>query len=270
MGLASVCILSLTSLYAASGKRKNPTSKVFVAEVTGESQIDTGERIEPLTKKSVHSAEGTVIETKVDSSDALVLSNGTALYVGPATRFEVKKFLQEPFSPNRTDLDVEPSISQTVVKILRGSLGICTSKLVAGSSMVYNTPHGSINVRGRKVMIEVNDEETRVALLEGDVTVIGDTMSGGEILKPGQVAIIRKATPMASATITIESIGEADSAKLDEKVALACISRRTVFFEVVDRPGETAFDAEGSEIRPVEVVPADLPTQFTISPARIN
>jgi hypothetical protein len=252
----------------AAGKRSNPTSKIYVAETKGESHIDTGEKIEPLTAKSVHAAEGAMIETKADSSDSLVFSNGTALFVGPNTRFEIKRFMQEPFTPNRNDLDVEPSISQTAIKFLHGSVGVCTSRLIAGSTMVYTTPHCTVNIRGHKVMIEVDQDETRISLLEGDVTVIGEGSGNGQTLSGGQQAIVRKSVIDQPATVTIQPIDASSNAKADEQVSLACISRRTVYFEVADRPG-TAFD-EAPEIRPVEVVPANLPTQFTVSPARIN
>jgi hypothetical protein len=257
----ALCV-SLVCVAQAAGKRKNPTSKVFVAETKGEAQIDTGEKIEPLTVKSVYAVEGSKIETKADSHGTLVFSNGTSIIIGPNTRFEVKKFLQEPFTPNRTDLDVEPSISQTSVKLVRGSIGVCTSRLVAGSSMTYQTPHGSINIRGHKIMIEVAENETVVSLLEGDVTVMGDDVGTSQNLKPGQQAIMRKAAPDQPTVITVRSISPDTSSKTDDQVSLACIARRTVFFETADR--------EGSEIRPVEVKPADLPTQFTVSPARLN
>jgi hypothetical protein len=253
--------LGLTSYAQAAGKRKNPASKIFVAETKGETQIDTGEKIEPLTVKSVHSVEGSKIETKADSSSTLVFSNGSSIIVGPNSRIEVKKFLQEPFTPNRNDLDVEPSISQTVVKMLRGSIGICTSRLVAGSSMSYQTPHGTVTIRGHKIMIEVAENETVVSLLEGDVTVLGDDVGTSQNLKPGQQAIMRKVAPGQPSTITIQTITPETNTKTDEQVSLACIARRTVYFETANR--------EGSEIRPVEVKATDLPTQFTISPARL-
>lgn len=253
--------LSLVCAVQAAG-RKNPTSKVFVAEVKGETQIDTGERIEPLTVKSVHSAEGATIETKADSSNTLVFSNGTSIVVGPNSRFEVKRFLQEPFVPNRNDLDVEPSISQTVVKVVRGSVGLCTSRLVAGSSMTYNTPHGTLNIRGRKVMIEVADNETVVSLIEGDVTVMGADVGTSQTLKPGQQAILRKAAPDQPTTITVRTLAPEANTTADDQVSLACIARRTVYFETVDR--------DGAEIKAVQVKPTDLPTQFTVSPSRIN
>ena len=257
----ALCV-SFVCLAQAAGKRKNPTSKVFVAETKGETQIDTGEKIEPLTVKSVYSIEGSKIETKADSSGTFVFSNGSSIIVGPNTRFEVKKFLQEPFTPNRNDLDVEPSISQTAVKLMSGSIGICTSRLVAGSSMTYQTPHGSINIRGHKIMIEVAENETVVSLLEGDITVMGDDVGTSQNLKPGQQAIMRKAAPDQPTVITVRSITPEANTKADDQASLACIARRTVYFETADR--------EGSEIRPVEVKSTDLPTHFTVSPSRLT
>jgi hypothetical protein len=260
----TVGVLALSSsLFAA--KNINPASKIYVADLTGESHIDTGERIEALDKKSVYVAEGASFETKANSSDTLVFSNGTAIYVGAETRFEVKKFLQEPFQPNRTDLDAEPSISQTLVKITRGSVGICTSKLVAGSSMTYQTPHATINIRGRKIMVQVSDTETRVSLIEGDTTVLANNSGSSETLRPGQQAIIRKTATDDKAVVTVQPIPEEEQAKLDENVSLACISRRTVFFEVAPRD-----EGGEAEIRPVQVVPATPDPGFTVSPARIG
>jgi len=253
--------------FAQTAKRHSPVSKLFVADVTGESQIDLGDqKIEPLVKDGVHAPEGSIIESKAASTDSLILSNGTALYVSADTRFEVKKFLQEPFSLNRADLDVEPSISQTFIKVLRGSVGICTSKLVAGSSMVYQTPQATINVRGRRLLIETSVDETRISLLEGDITVIGNELSPGQILRPGQQAIAKKSTD-ENVVLTVRPIPDADKAKLDELVSLACISRSTVYFEAVEK---TENGDVTQEITPVHTTPAQRPTEFTVSPARIH
>jgi hypothetical protein len=259
----AVSMLAFSNLFAA--KSINPASKIYVADLSGESQVDTGERIEALDKKSVYVAEGASFETKPGASNTLVFSNGTAIYVGAETRFEVRKFLQEPFQPNRTDLDAEPSISQTIVKLTRGSVGVCTSKLVAGSSMSYQTPHANVNIRGRKIMLQVSDTETRVSLLEGDVTVLTNNAGNSETLRPGQQAVIRKTASDEKSSVTVQPIPDAELAKLDENVSLACISRRTVFFEVAPRE-----EGGEAEIRPVQVVPATPDPGFTVSPARID
>src|SRR5471030_2646578 len=213
----------------AQDKKKNPTSKVYVSDVNGDAQIDTGDNIQDLNKRSVYNAQGTTIETKkagtAEDKDKVytttVFSNGTGAYFDQDTKVEVKKFVQEPFTPNRTDMDVEPSISQTQAYVSHGTVGLCTSKLVAGSSMNYSTPQGAINIRGRKVVIEANDNETKVSMLEGDSSVRGgDADLGGNVLKEGQQAIIRRGRSGQPNQVTIRPIPPAETAALDDKVAM--------------------------------------------------
>jgi hypothetical protein len=211
----------------------------------------------------------------------MVYSYGTGAFFDADTRVEIRRFVQEPFTPNRTDLEVEPSISQTQAFIARGTVGLCTSKLVAGSLMTYHTPHGSVNIRGRKVVIESNDDITKISMLEGDGTVrAGPNDLGGQLLRPGEQAIIRRGDPGQPNRVEIRRIPPADLPQLDERVDMACLARRTVYFEVQDSPGGeggdgsalTAFNAaDGStrELVPIETVPVNMPVQFTVSPAAI-
>ncbi|MCW5549848.1 MAG: hypothetical protein KIT44_12860 [Opitutaceae bacterium] len=267
--------LLCTSTLQAQSRKKNPTSKVYVAEVSGTAQIDTGETIDDLTKRSVYNAQGTVIETKEDSTNAMVWSNGTGIYFDPNTRLEVKRFVQEPFVPNRKDMEVEPSISRTDTFLPRGTVGLCTSKLVAGSTMTYNTPHASVRLKGRKAVIEVNGDETKVSLLEGDITVrAGERDRGGQVLQQGQQAIIR-----LDGSITIQPIPAAEMRGLDDKVAMACMARKSVYFDTKDdedpaaEEDVTAFGDTGDEtednIEVIEVIPPKLPPVITVSAAAI-
>jgi hypothetical protein len=277
--------------------------------VSGEAQIDTGDKVEDLSKRSVYTAQGTVIETKKAEGESakaystMVYSNGTGAFFDADTRVEVKQFVQEPFVPNRSDIETEPSISQTQAFLARGGIGLCNSKLVAGSSMVYNTAHGSVSVRGRKVVIETDSNATRISMLEGESTVRAGNMDmGGHILRTGEQAIIHRAAPGQPNQIEIQKIPPAEVSRLDDKVAMACMAKRTVYFEererqsgsdAIGQPGSdsstsgsgsrvTAFDgSNGStssagggggstrEIVPIEIVPTNLPTQFTVSPATI-
>ncbi len=276
--LVSACCALLLALLAtpplqAQTRKKNPASKIYVAEVTGEAQIDNGETIDDLTQKSVYTAQGTVIETKVDSTNAMVFSNATGIYFAPETRLEVRQFVQEPFVPNRNDMEVEPSISRTEAYLPRGTIGLCTSKLVAGSTMNYNTPHASIRVRGRKAVIEVTSEGTTVSLLEGDITIRGgEKDGGGQVLKQGQQALISP-----SGTIQIQDIPTDQMKALDDKVTMACMARKSVYFDIKDKEvggGEetTAFGETGDtvdEIVVVQVVRPVLPPVITVSAASI-
>ena len=230
------------SLHAQSVKKKNPASKMFVSDVSGEAQIDTGDNIQDLNKRSVYNAEGTIIETKKADKETdkakvystAVYSNGTGAFYDHDTRVEMKKFVQEPFTPNRADMEVEPSISQTQAFVAHGTVGLCTSKMVAGSTMTYNTPHGGVNIRGRKVVIESNDDETTISMLEGDSTVKGGTADagGGHTLHSGERATIRKGAAGQPNIVMVSRIPPSEAAKLDDKVAMACMAKKTVYFEV--------------------------------------
>ena len=260
--------------HGADGNRKNPTSKLYIADLEGTSSINTGEKIEGLVKKAVYSAEGTVIETTEKSRTATVLSNGTGIALDPDTRLEVRRFMQEPFSPNRTDLDVEPSISQTGAFLSRGAIGLCTSKMVAGSTMTYSTRHGTISIQGRKAVIETTDDATIVSLIEGDVTIRGDLMSGGQSLKPGQQAVITRKSNVEPPVITIRPIPDADLERIGAKISSACMARKTVYFQDAERLNQNSSNGvfnpnDGSDtgtIIPVTVIPGAIPPHITISP----
>ncbi len=229
-------LLVCTSLTFA--QNRNPTSKLYVADLEGQSEIDTGERIEEIRAKSVHNAQGTVIETKVDSNNSMVFSNGTGIFLDPETRVEVRRFVQEPFTPNRTDLETEPSISQTYGFVPRGRVGICAPRMVAGSSMVYATPHASVSIRGKRVVVEANDFETKISSVEGEVTVTGEgTGSSGRVISDGQQAVITR-LPGQAPVIDIRPIPEEEVPIVEDKVTMACNARRTVYFEVAEQKSE--------------------------------
>lgn len=251
-GVAALALALTVSLaYAAS---KNPAGKLFVSSSQGSSVLNNGEKIEPLTDKSVFPAQGAIVESKADGSSVIVFSNGTGVQFGPQTRFEVKRFTQEPFAPNRNDPEVEPSISNTNIALTRGSVAVCTSRLVAGSTMNYTTPHAVIAIRGRKVMIETSEQCTKISLLEGDVTVRGggEIDMGGQTLKPGQQAVIPGAPVGVAADVAIRDIPAGDKEGIEKRVTEACMARNSVYFDVGDPTGD-------GDILVIPSTPTDLP-----------
>jgi hypothetical protein len=300
-GVLAVCLagLTLTNVLHAQDRKNNPTSKFYVADLNGDAQVDTGKEVDELVKKSVYNAEGTVIETKPKSNYAMVYSNGTGAYFDPDTKLDIRAFDQEPFRPNRDDMDIEPSISQTQAFLHRGTVGLCTSKLVAGSSMVYTTPQGSVNIRGRKVVIEANDKATVISMVEGDSTIqAGELDAGGSTLHEGQQAIITAGANGQPPTVKIQSIPADQRTAIDDRVTAACVARKTVYFQAVGKAavaGSTgqagaATSTEGgsvflnnaansnvessaataAHIVAVPVAPAVLPNDSTISPAFLH
>ncbi|MEY2880845.1 MAG: hypothetical protein RLZZ15_3225, partial [Verrucomicrobiota bacterium] len=229
-------------------EKKNPSSKIFVSDVKGEAQIDTGKSIEEITKRAVYSAQGTVIETKKAEKpedkdkifSSMVYSNGTGAYFEQDTRVEVRKFVQEPFSPNRSDYESEPSISQTEAFVSRGVVGLCTSNLVAGSQMKYQTPFAQVNIRGRKVVIDSKDNQTTISMLEGESTIrTGTSDIGGTVIKAGQQAVITPGLNGAPNKITVSNIPTAQVGTLTDKVTSACDAKKTVYFEAKEKQTTT-------------------------------
>jgi hypothetical protein len=293
----------------AQAQKNNPASKVYITDVSGEAIIDTGEKIDDLTKRSVYTVQGSVIETKRPEKPSdknryfstMVYSNGTGAFFDSDTRVEVKRFVQEPFTPNRNDVEVEPSISQTQAFLSRGAVGLCNSKLVAGSYMTYTTPAAAIKIRGRKLVLETTNDMTKVSMLEGESTIqAGPLDSGGHVVRSGEQAIIRRSAPGEPMKVEIRRIPSEEMPALDDKVAMACMARKSVYFEVRDKKtGGTGTDEAGStaagasadgtnssvtafdggtatggtnlnrEIVPVEILPTKLPVEFTISNASI-
>lgn len=269
------------------GKKKGPTSKIFLAEAIGESEIQTGEKIYAARQATAFDAPGTVIETKAGAHNAFVYSNGTGMFVDENTRVEIGRFVQEPFKPDRNspaDAPFEPSISQSSVHIAHGAVGVCTSQLISGSSMSYSTPQATVNIRGGKVSIETNASESIIDLLAGDVTVRGgDKDIGGQILRPGERAVVRASPGGLPPTITISQIPPEALLVSDERVSVACNARKTVTFEVIEKKAEDGLDApQGSEtpaggttgtegtqeIVAKPTVPANPPINIVISPDR--
>jgi hypothetical protein len=246
-----------------------PTSKIYVADLKGKSDLSTADTITPLTEKTVFDAQGSSILTDKNANNSMVYSNGSGVYLDSDTRLDIKKFTQEPFTPNRYDLDTEPSVSQTQAYLSHGVIGLCTNKLAAGSSMVYATPQATLDIRGQKVVIETGNDETRVSVLEGDVTVQGSNGNAGQLLHGGQEAVVRSnAANETSSVVHVGPIPDKRKKFLSDRVAMACIAKRTVYFAEVDAKNDAGDNTQ--EIQASEVVPTNKPTEFTISPSQLT
>ena len=243
-------------------------------------QRQLGDKIYTARQATAFDAPGTIIETKEDSHNAFVYSNGTGMYIDQNTRVEIDRFVQEPFTPQRNvgvEAPSEPSISHSDVHIVRGAVGVCTSLLVSGSSMNYSTPQGAVTIRGGKVSIETNADETIVDLLEGDVTVrSGGKDVGGQILRPGERAVIRPGPAGQPPHVTISQIPPELLQAVDARVTIACNARKTVTFEVIEKKAEAGLDGASpagedaaQEIVSRPTVPAQLPTNVVVSPDRL-
>ncbi len=284
--LAVTCV---TAVAHAQAHKRSPTSKLYVSDTQGETEIDTGTEVDELTKKSVYNAEGTVIETKANSNSSVVLSNGTGLYFDVSTRVEIRGFAQEAFRPNRSDLEDEPSISNTHIYVDHGILGVSTSKLVAGSTMECETSLATAFIHGRQAVIVADDNLTIISMVQGEATVQPGPLAQPRLVKNQQQIIIRPGKPGEANIVEIKEISEGQTAEqeqwLEERVLTADGARKLVYFETQGRGGPGAGPASGTEggiglfdgtatdsggdIVAIPVVPAIPPVAPNVSPANL-
>ncbi len=88
------------------------------------------------------------ITTRENEILVLVFSNGTTVQIAADSTVVVDEFLQAPFAGTIKvgELDVEPSTSQTRLRLVRGEM-VCAVKKLAlqhGSSFAVETPRGLI------------------------------------------------------------------------------------------------------------------------------
>jgi hypothetical protein len=240
--MATACALALSPATASAQEKKtNKGGKIYVSEINGEATIGTATTFEDVNKRAVYPAQGAVIETMPGAENAgdksaltIVYSNGTAATFGADTRLEIKRFTQDPFTPKQSDLDQEPSASQTQAFVARGTVGVFTSKAAPGSTMVYQTPHGALSIRGRQVVIETGPTETKIAVLDGEGTFRGNTPQvGAHTVRAGEQATVQRNTADEGPKLQIATLSPAETAKLVGKLATADTARKTVYF--VDR-----------------------------------
>jgi hypothetical protein len=277
-------VLCVAAVAHAQDTKKNPTSKIYVADTQGDALIDNGKEVNDLTKKTVYNAAGTVIETKSSSNASAVLSNGTGLYFDVNTRVEIREFQQDSFRPNRSDIDDEPSISTTHVIIDYGVVGVSTSKMVAGSRMVFETSLATASIRGRQSVIMAGENATIFSMIQGDATVQAGPMDTPHVIRAGQQILVRPSNKVGQPNVVLiqdipPGADEESQIWLNERVLAADSARKLVYFEVQARKSPDSsivlFDGSASadsnkEIVAVPVVPSSPPVGPVVSAANLS
>ena len=241
--------------------------KVYVAEVAGGVSFTLGGNLAKLKRGGTFPVQGARNETAPSGHVVFVFSNGTSIYVDEKTIVEIAKFMQKPF-PKGTDTTVtEPSISNTLGRVKQGRIIITTNKLATGTTMIYMTPHAEVKIRGHEVVIEVYDRESRIIVIDGDVTVTPVGRGGpnvGQVLHTGQmVGVMDSSLSQApSVPLLVLAISPDLLASLAGQLAAGERAQQIVAFETVSGAG-------GPEIQANPVVPANPPVSLTVSPSTL-
>lgn len=245
--LATMLAVAAADLAQGQAKiHKGPASKIYLAEIKGDTQIQNSGRIYTARQALAFQAADSIIITKEDAHAVMVYSNRTGLFIDQDTRVEIRQFTQEPFLPERdqeTGLVREPSISQSQIQVPYGVIGICTSQLVAGSSMSYATPDARIVIRGGRLTIKSNAAGTTIDLLEGDITVYSRYQATeGQQLHAGERAFISAKASGLIEKIAISTIPQEELKVGDDYTTLACTAKKSVTFEMIQKKAQSGLE----------------------------
>ena len=153
--LLIVCLLAMPSLLQAAME----AGIVKAFRVKGGVQLidDSTGASSPLEDGRTFS-QGYTVTTGENSSVVLLFSNGASVIVNAKSVLSVAKFLQEPYDPGLgeyTDLDADPSQSDTLLKMDYGEIIGNVKSLRQESNYQVDTPAGSAGIRGTTYTIKV-------------------------------------------------------------------------------------------------------------------
>jgi hypothetical protein len=239
-------------------EKTNPASKAYVFDVVGDSIVfESDGNVKDVQKREIYTAEGISFVTNKKSNQTFVLSNGVGVHMEEDSHLDIKRFMQEPFTPNRVELEVEPSISQTKAFIPHGYVAICTPKIVAGSNMVYETAFGRVKLyTSSKIVINRLQERMEVIVVEGEVVIQINANNFGSV-KVGEKALVN------GRDVVVQKAEKEELKRAIETTAFACNARKAVLFEPKD------VGTGVRELVAIPLLPVNLPTEFVISPARL-
>jgi hypothetical protein len=188
--------LILIALFPALVSAALQNGKVEVGLVKGTATLIDPQAAKKALASGLVFQEGYTVETNLQSTAELILSNGSTLIVSPNTLLEVRTFKQVSSSliieGSYQKLDREPSPSVTEIEVKRGKVLGEVRKLNPMSSYTIKTPVGVARIRG--TLYEVGyEEDTKgsatmtVGCVRGSVEATVFASSSGPIsVAPGQ------------------------------------------------------------------------------------
>jgi len=213
----------------------NLVSKLYAVDVEGEAYLENAGLITPLSAREIYVAQGSTIYTSEESTASLVISNGTGIFLSENTRMTVTRAAQEPFQGERSDMINEPSISNIQLEHEHGIMGICTSRLLAGTLLEVVTDESIVRIVDGKLVFERGPEGSSVTLVGGDATV-----QAGQIWYEGEGRRLRVRHKLffpADGSEPVETeLSGTDLAAMEGIVTIACLARRGVYFDVLGDP----------------------------------
>ncbi len=237
---------------AAQAQSQRGTIRAF--SVTGDVQIrnDATGAVRQLTRGEVF-RDGHTIITGNGATATLVQSNGSTIVVEPDTELSVAEFLQDPYDRTSlgsyTNLQEDPSQSQTRLRLNRGAASGNVKGLRSNSRYNIDLPTGSAGIRGttwRAVVfldLETGQMTTTVVNADGSIVYAYDPGTGELVeteIPPGQ-QIVGEAT---ITTTTDPVTGEVEVEVSEVAISAPTLAEATEVANLLNEVSTAVRDAE--------------------------
>lgn len=206
---------------------------VIVSQVTGTATVRIGFERPVQLKQGFRIYEGATIETGEDGNISLVFANGSSLVVDKNSKVTVKEFKVVPYKStdvdDLADLDFEPTLSQTKLKVEQGNLVGNVKKLnyEQGSYYEIESPVGTAGIRGTNwtltIVVDVQRGVSGAFGISKGGAVFVDLLGTANTVGPKAVVTISGKVDAQGAveitTVDARTMTEAEAAAVENQVA---------------------------------------------------
>ncbi|MEY4489938.1 MAG: hypothetical protein RIQ79_2446 [Verrucomicrobiota bacterium] len=176
-----ICLLSFNSIASAATKLAPNTYRATSVTGSAQWQDSANGLSEPLLPDKILPA-GAIISTGEASSVVIVFASGSTAVVGEKSQVVISKFQQELFDGvAANEPKGEPSVSQTEIKLNKGTISSRVSKLRPQSTYVIKTPIGAAGVRGTTFQVVYDPVNKTLAVLTAEGEVVFTSLANVDI-----------------------------------------------------------------------------------------
>ena len=141
----------------------DPKGAIIIADIKGDVTVVNNATGQPLAKEAVQAGkilfDGHTVKTVgKDSKVVLLLSNGTVTTLKADSTLNIKKFTQAKFEAagaKLSQLEGEPSSSDTLIDLQIGDMVVDIKKLDKQSNFNISSPVGTAGIRGTRVGMNI-------------------------------------------------------------------------------------------------------------------
>lgn len=122
-----------------------------------------------LELHAVETLTGSTVSSAKDAYTFFSLSNGSALGIFENSSVRFERYRQRPFPPEKESHEYEPSRSEVVIRLKKGSLVFSGERLSPLSSILIKLPAGQVEIHKASGHVLCDDRGARITVTSGIV-----------------------------------------------------------------------------------------------------